>query len=112
MLRMLSMTHHDRKRPMSTPKDTLTASNDAAIELVNTMQEQVLEATKAYVSAISNTSAEQPGWTAPAPADQPDAKELIEETYRFQSRLLEANKAFALSLTETWGALGQRSGKE
>jgi len=96
---------------MSTPRDTLAASNEAAIELVTAMQEQILEATKSYVSAISDTSADKLGWTAPEPTDQPDPKELIEETFKFQSRLLEANKSFALSLTEAWGALGQDSAK-
>jgi hypothetical protein len=97
---------------MSTPRDTLAASNEAAIELVTAMQQQVLEATKSYVSAISDTSTEKLGWTAPDPAEQPDAKELIEETFKFQSRLLEANKSFAISLAETWNALGQQAAKE
>jgi len=92
---------------MSTKTNPLTASNEAAIELITTMQEQVLEAAKTYVSAISDSSPEKLGWTAPDPVDQPDPKELIEETFKFQSRLLEANKSFALSLTETWGALEQ-----
>src|SRR3954451_10025302 len=97
---------------MNTAQESLAASNEAAIELITTMQEQILEATKSYVSAISDTSPEKLGWTAPDPADQPDAKELIEETFKFQSRLLEANKSFALSLTQTWGALAQSATKE
>ena len=96
---------------MSTPRETLAASNEAAIELVTAMQQQVLDATKSYVSAISDTSPDKLAWTAPDPAEQPDPKELIEETFKFQSRLLEANKSFALSLTEAWGALGQGSAK-
>jgi hypothetical protein len=32
--------------------------------------------------------------------DVPEATELIEETFKFQSRLLEANRSFALSLAQ------------
>jgi hypothetical protein len=96
---------------MSAAKDSLAASNEAALELVTTMQQQILEATKSYVSAIGETSPEKLGFTAPDPAENPDPKDLIEETFRFQSRLLEANKSFALSLTEAWGSLGQSAQK-
>jgi hypothetical protein len=92
---------------MSTPRDTMAASNEAALDLVKTIQEQILAATKSYVTAISDASAEKVGWTAPEPPEHTDPKELIEETFKFQSQLLEANKAFALSLTETWGGLEQ-----
>jgi hypothetical protein len=97
---------------MTTKTKSLTASNEAAIDLITTMQEQILEATKTYVSALSDSSPETLGWTAPDPVEQPDPKELIEETFKFQSRLLEANKSFALSLTETWGSLEQPGTKE
>jgi hypothetical protein len=96
---------------MSKTPNTLAASNEAALELVSQLQAQILEATKSYVSAISDTSPEKLGWTAPDPAGQPDPRELIEETFRFQSRLLETNKSFALSLTEAWGALEERATK-
>ena len=86
---------------------TTAASNEAALDLVKAVQEQILEATKSYVSAISDASTDQPGWTTPEPPEHTDPKELIEETFKFQSQLLEANKAFALSLTETWSGLEQ-----
>src|SRR3954466_3332759 len=84
-----------------------TSSNEAALDLVKAVQEQIREATKTYVSAISDASADKLGWTAPEPPEHADPKALIEETFKFQSQLLEANKAFALSLTETWGGLEQ-----
>ena len=92
---------------MSTAQKTMAASNEAALDLVKTVQEQILEATKSYVSAISDASADTVGWTAPEPPEHADPKELIQETFKFQSQLLEANKAFALSLTEAWGGLEQ-----
>jgi hypothetical protein len=90
---------------MSTPKETVAASNEAALDLVKAVQEQILDATRSYVSAISDASPEKLGWTAPEPPEHADPKDLIEQTFKFQSQLLEANKAFALSLTETWGTL-------
>jgi hypothetical protein len=92
---------------MSPTTDTATPPSEAALELVKAVQEQILEATKSYVAAISDASADKLGWTAPEPPQQADPKELIEETFKFQSQLLEANKAFALSLTETWARLEQ-----
>ena len=90
---------------MSPTTATATPTNGAALDLVKAVQEQILEATKSYVAAISEASADKPGWTAPTPPQQANPKELIEETFKFQSQLLEANKAFALSLTETWAKL-------
>jgi len=92
---------------MSTTRDKMAASNDAALELVTAVQEQILEATKSYVSAISDASADKVGWPPPEPPEHADPKELIEETFKFESQLLDANKAFALSLTEAWGGLQQ-----
>ena len=92
---------------MSPTSDTVTAPNEAALDLVKAVQEQILEATKSYVSAISDASPDKLGWTAPETPEHADPKELIEETFKFQSQLLEANKAFALSLTEAWSGLEQ-----
>jgi hypothetical protein len=92
---------------MSPTENRIAASNEAALDLVKAVQEQILDATKSYVSAISDASPDKLGWIAPAPPQHADPKELIEETFKFQSQLLEANKAFALSLTEAWGGLEQ-----
>ncbi len=92
---------------MTQTTNPVAASNQAALDLVKAVQDQVLEATKSYVSAISDASTDKAGWTAPEPPEHADPKELIEETFKFQAQLLEANKAFALSLTETWGGLEQ-----
>jgi hypothetical protein len=96
---------------MSPTEDRVAASNEAALDLVKAIQEQILEATKSYVSAISDASTDKVGWTAPEPPQHADPKELIEETFKFQSQLLEANKAFALSLTDAWGGLEQPKAK-
>jgi hypothetical protein len=88
---------------MGAAEDTVAASNEQTLRLVNTIQQNLLDATKSYISAISDRSADDLAWTPPPAAEQPDPKGLIEETFKFQSELLEANKAFAVSLAELWG---------
>src|ERR1700742_1722419 len=88
-------------------KDALAASNEAALDLIKVIHEQILDATKSYVSGITEASPDQPGRTDPEPAESIDPKDLIEETFKFQSQLLEATRAFALPLTETGGTWEQ-----
>ena len=87
-----------------TINETITASNDRTVELVTAMQQNILEATKTHIAALAESAKDQPSWTPPEPVDAPDPAELIEETFKFQSRLLEVNRSFALALTD---ALGQ-----
>lgn len=84
---------------MTTPNDSIAAANERALEFVTAAQSRILDATKSYVNAFSGSTA---SWPLPTVPNAPSPKELIEETFRFQSQLLEANKNFALSITETW----------
>jgi hypothetical protein len=95
---------------MSETRDAMAAANERTLKLVTTMQENMLEATKAYISSISDKTADDLTWSPPVPAERPgpnaerpDPKELIDETFEFQARMLAANKAFASSLAELWG---------
>lgn len=81
--------------------DKIAAANERTLELVTALQEKVLEATKSQITAAAGTVPDASTLTAPVSFDVPEAKELIEETFKFQSRLLEANKSFALSLAQT-----------
>ena len=86
-----------------TINETITAANERTVELVTAMQQNILEATKTHIAAVAGSAKEQPTWTAPEPIDAPDPAELIEETFKFQSRLLEVNRSFALALTDVLG---------
>jgi hypothetical protein len=82
--------------------EKITPASERALELITAVQESILDATKSYISTLSGTSPNAPSWADAVSTPTPDAKELIEENYKFQSRLLEANKSFALALTELW----------
>ena len=82
--------------------DRLSSANERTLELVTSVQERILEATKSYVSAVSGVVPETPSWVPSPPEDLPSAKELLEETFKFQAQLLEANRNFSLALAEAW----------
>ena len=83
-------------------KDRLSSANERTLELVTSVQERILEATKSYVSAVSGVVPETPSWVPSPPEDLPSAKDLLEETFKFQAQLLEANRNFSLALAEAW----------
>jgi Lhr-like helicase len=83
-------------------KDRLSSANERTLELVTSVQERILEATKSYVSAVSGVVPETPSWLPSPPEDLPSAKDLLEETFKFQAQLLEANRNFSLALAEAW----------
>jgi Lhr-like helicase len=83
--------------------DRLSSANERTLELVTSVQERILEATKSYVSAVSGVVPETPSWVPSPPENLPSAKDLLEETFKFQAQLLEANRNFSLALAEAWG---------
>ena len=83
-------------------KDTPSSANERTLELVTSVQERILEATKSYVSAVSGVVPETPSWLPSPQEDLPSAKDLLEETFKFQAQLLEANRNFTLALAEAW----------
>jgi hypothetical protein len=88
-------------------KDRLSSVNERTLELVTSVQERILEATKSYVSAVSGVVPEAPSWLPSPPEDLPSAKDLLEETFNFQAQLLEANRSFSLALAEAWEERGK-----
>jgi hypothetical protein len=83
-------------------KDRLSSVNERTLELVTSVQERILEATTSYVSAVSGVVPETPSWLPSPPGDLPSAKDLLDETFKFQAQLLEANRNFSLALVEAW----------
>ena len=79
--------------------DALTAANESTLNYVTTVQERVLSA---YRDLASGVKADVPSTVAPwFPTPEPEAtREVVEETFAFATKLLEANKAFALGLLE------------
>jgi hypothetical protein len=97
---------------MSETRDALAASNERTLKLIATVHQNMLDATQSYISAISGRPPDDVTWTPPSEAEQPDPKELIEETFKFQTAMLEANKSFTLSLAELWGQLEPPAAKK
>lgn len=84
---------------------TPAAANDYTLEMLGRIQENILEATKAHVAALNRLMPERP--TAPKADDLPTIKELLEETFDFRARMLDADKAFSLKLVDAWVQVAQ-----
>ena len=78
--------------------EAITASNESAIKYVTTFQEQILEGLRTVASPLKDAGPKVPSWLPTA--EPATARDLVEETYSFNTRLLELNKAFAVSLLE------------
>ena len=84
---------------MATAKETLASSNEAALELIAGIQQRIVDAQKELASTVAQLMADVP---KPDNSDAADPTELVEESFAFQARLLEANKEFSLGLIEAW----------
>jgi hypothetical protein len=79
--------------------DALSSANETTLNYVTSVQERVLSA---YQDLASSVKADVPSAVAPwFPAPETEAtRGIVEETFAFATKLLEANKAFALGLLE------------
>lgn len=83
---------------------TIQTGSDYALEAVKRFQDSVLEVFKGQVTAFNRLVPEKP--TMAKISDLPSAKELVQESFEFQARLLEANRAFSVSLAEAVADFG------
>lgn len=79
--------------------EALSAANESTLKYVTSVQDSVLSA---YRDLTSSVKPDVPPTVAPwIPAPEPQAaREIVEETFAFATKLLQANKAFALGLLE------------
>ena len=84
---------------MASAKDNVASTNEATLELITSIQQRIVDAQKEFAAAVSQLVPDVPKTNL---TDAPDAKELVEESFAFQARLLEANRAFSLGLIEAW----------
>lgn len=91
---------------MANAKENMESANDSALELITNIQEGIIAAQKQFADAVTGLVPEVPTTDLP---DTPDAKELIEQTFAFQAKLLEANKAFSLGLIDAWTQTSPKS---
>jgi hypothetical protein len=83
---------------MNSTLDALSAANETTLKYVTSIQEQILSA---YRDVASSTKTDVPSLTPWIPTPEPEAtRGVVEETFQFATKLLEANKSFALGLLE------------
>jgi hypothetical protein len=84
---------------MSSTLEALSAANESTLKYVTSVQEQILSA---YRDLASSTKTDVPSTFTPwIPTPEPEAtRGVVEETFQFATKLLEANKSFALGLLE------------
>jgi hypothetical protein len=83
-----------------TVKDIIESANDSTLGFITSVQGRIVDVNKGIVSAVSRRVPEAPSWL-PTPKN-PDAKAIIEDSFGFQARLLEANRAFTVALVDAW----------
>jgi hypothetical protein len=84
---------------MNSTLEALSAANESTLKYVTSVQERILSA---YRDLASSTKTDVPSSLTPwVSTPEPEAtREVVEETFEFATKLLEANKSFALSLLE------------
>ena len=78
--------------------EAITSGNESAIKYVTAFQEQIVEGLRTLAEPLKDAGPKVSSWLPTA--EPATARDLVEETYSFNARLLELNKAFAVSLLE------------
>jgi hypothetical protein len=84
--------------------EAISSSNDSAVKYVTLLQERVLDGWRTLADSLQNDTA--PALTTWIPGGQPDrSREVVEEAYSLNARLLEANKEFAFGLLDVFSSV-------
>ena len=77
--------------------DALVTSNETAVKYVTTVQEQILEGLRSLAESLNKSGAA----AGLVPTSEPaPARDIVEEAYSFNARLLELNKSFAINVLD------------
>lgn len=91
---------------MATTKDTVKESiasvDESTLEIITNMQQRIVDAHKEFATTMAKLTPDVPFVPTPDMFDAPDTKSLVEQSFDFQSRLLEANRTFSLGLIDAW----------
>ena len=86
-----------------TVSEIITTSNERALDVVTSVQKQIVDGAKTFVANVERITPDSE--TLP---ELPSAKDLLDEAYGFQTRLLKANHDFSVALanvfSEVWSA--------
>ena len=78
--------------------EAITAGNESAIKYVTAFQEQIVESLRTLAEPLKDAGPKVASWLPTA--EPATARDLVEEAYSFNARLLDLNKAFAVSVLD------------
>jgi hypothetical protein len=88
---------------VSTITENLASVSDTTLEAIVGIQQRIVDIHREFASVLSGLLPDVPSWLQPSDdVDTTDPKQLVEQGFSFQSRLLEANKEFSMGLIEAW----------
>lgn len=87
---------------MPDKKQDVTSVTETLLEMITGAQDLVVAAQEEFAKAVTGLMPPIPEVPSAGTADLPDMKELREENFAFQTKLLEANRAFSIALIEAW----------
>jgi hypothetical protein len=101
----------DRKATMNSTLEALSAANESTLEYVTSIQERILSA---YRDFSATAKADVPSAVAPwiPTPERETTRDVVEETFAFATKLLEANKSFALGLLDVSEPAAAKSSKK
>lgn len=83
-------------------KEHTGSIDESTLEMITSIQERIVDAHKEFAGAIAKVVPDVSFLPTTDRFDTPDTKSLVEQGFDFQSKLLEANRAFSLGLIEAW----------
>jgi hypothetical protein len=85
---------------MTTLTDTVTTINEAALKVIGTAQARALEANKAAAGFVQARRSSLPSWMQLPDSFSPET--YVQQGFEFGTKVIEADRKFALSLIEAW----------
>jgi hypothetical protein len=91
--------------------EALSTANETTLNYVTSVQERVLSAYRDLASSVkADVPSMIPSWIPTPEAEA--TRGIVEETFAFATKLLEANKAFAIGLLEVSVPTDAKSAKK
>jgi hypothetical protein len=88
---------------VATVTDTITSATDSTLDAIVGIQQRIVDVNREFASVVAGLLPDVPSWLQPSESDDtPDPKDLVQQGFAFQARLLEANKEFSMGLIEAW----------
>ena len=78
--------------------EALAATNDSAVKYATLVKEQVLDSFRSLTEPLKKDVPTVYSWLPVA--ESASARDLVEETFAFNSRMLDLNKSFAIGLVD------------